>query len=71
MRWHSADECEAMLGFLPSLADDPLGVATAIRSQPGVPACTVDVPGTDAFLDYIVIDQYMTVAILRVIDVVL
>jgi hypothetical protein len=58
-----------MLAFLPLLAEDPLGVSTAVRMQPGVPACTVDVPGTNAFLDYLIVDQYMTVAILRVTDI--
>ena len=58
-----------MLDFLPRLAADPLGVSTAIRKDPGVPACTVDVPGTDSFLDYLIVDQYKTVLILRITDV--
>ena len=69
MRTHSSEECEAMLTFLPRLAADPLGVSTAIRRQPGVPACTVDVPNTNAFLDYMVVDQYMTVLILSASDI--
>lgn len=57
---------EAMFDWLPHLAGDPQGVASAQRSGPGLPAYTAKVPGTDAFVDYTVIEQYKTVMILRV-----
>jgi len=59
----------AMLRWLPALAADPEGVASAVLRRPGVAAYTAAVPGTDAFVDYLVIDQYETVLILRVTTV--
>lgn len=55
-----------MLVWLPELAADPAGVATATSFRPGVPAYVAEVPGTDAFVDYTVIEQYQTVLILKV-----
>lgn len=68
MRGASAEECEAMLAWLPRLATDPEGAATATRKRPGVPAYTAAVPGTIAFVDYTVVEQYATILILRVSD---
>ena len=61
-------EREAMLAWLPRLAESPSGVATAALPRPGVPAFTASVPGTDAWVDYIVVDQYQTIMILGVSD---
>jgi len=62
-----SDEVEAMLAWLPQLADDPANSARAFqRDRPGVPAYTAMVPGTNAFVDYTVIEQYNTVMILGV-----
>lgn len=60
-----ADEIIAMLNWLPRLAANPHDSARAVRrDRPGVPAFTAMVPGTTAFVDYIVVDQYHTVMIL-------
>ena len=64
----SIEACEAMLDWLPRLAADPHGVATAVRKRAGVPAYTAAVPGTIAFVDYTVVEQYATVMILDVSD---
>lgn len=62
----STEAREAMLEWLPKLAADPAGVAVATSFRPGVPAYVAEVPGTDAFVDYTVIDQYKTILILAV-----
>lgn len=67
MMSRSSDEVEAMLAWLPRLAADPEESARAVRhDQPGVPAFTAMVPGTNAFVDYVVVKQYQTVMILGV-----
>ena len=67
MRTRPADEVEAMFAWLPQLAAEPEQTARAVRKErPGVPAFTAMVPGTNAFVDYIVVDQYKTVMILGV-----
>lgn len=63
----SMEAREAMLAWLQELARDPGGVAMFRRDRPGVPAYVAEVPGTDAFVDYTVIDQYCTVVILDVV----
>ena len=56
-----------MLAWLPKLAADPEGVASArMPDRPGVPGFTAMVDGTNAFVDYTVVDQYRTVMILGV-----
>jgi hypothetical protein len=63
------DAFQAMLDWLPELAADPMNVATAFRTdQPGVPAFTAMVPGTAAFVDYLVVEQYSTVVIVGCSD---
>jgi hypothetical protein len=62
------DACQAMLDWLPQLAESPHAVATAVRQRRGVPAYTAAVPGTTAFVDYTVVDQYETVMIIDVVD---
>lgn len=57
---------EAMLDWLPRLAADPSGVSVVQAVRPGVPAFVAEVPGTGAFVDYTVIEQYQTVLILGV-----
>jgi hypothetical protein len=67
MRTRPSDEVEAMLDWLPKLADNPEDMARAHKiALPGVPAFTAMVPGTNAFVDYIVVEQYKTVMILGV-----
>jgi hypothetical protein len=67
MRTRPGDEIEAMFAWLPRLASDPEDSARAIRrNRPGVPAYTAMVPGTNAFVDYTVVEQYKTVMILGV-----
>lgn len=66
MRSEAPPQCELMLEWLERLALDPRQVATATLNRRGVPAFTAAVPGTDAFVDYIVVEQYHTVMILRV-----
>lgn len=56
----------AMREWLPLLAEDPVGVSTARRERPGVPVYVAAVPGTYAFVDYSVVEQYNTVLILHV-----
>ena len=58
-----------MLSWLPILAGSPEGVASARLRREGVPAYTAAVPGTDAFVDYVVVAQYRTVLILAVDNV--
>jgi hypothetical protein len=62
----SPEDQKALLDWLPKLAADPAGVATAVLQRRGVPAYTAAVPGTDAFVDYVVVDQYKTVLIIGV-----
>ena len=52
-----------MLEWLPRLADDPLAVATARKHDSPVPVCVAQVPGTDTFVDYLVVDQFRTILI--------
>jgi hypothetical protein len=60
----------AMLDWLPTLAKEPRESCTAMRDRsPGLPLFTAAVPGTSAFVDYVVIDQFRTVVILAVVDV--
>ena len=67
MRERASDEVQAMFDWLPKLAADPEHVARAVkRNRPGVPAYTAMVPGTNAFVDYTVVEQYHTVMILGV-----
>lgn len=54
---------QLVLDWLPGLAADPAGVATATRARPGVPAYVARVPGTRTFVDYAVVEQYRTVLI--------
>lgn len=63
----SSELREALLGWLPKLAEDPAGVAFATGRRPGVPAYVAVVPATQIFVDYTVIDQYRTVLILNVV----
>ena len=57
---------EAMLAWLPKLAESPETVASARLPRAGVPAYTAAVPGTEAFVDYVVVEQYKTVLIIGV-----
>lgn len=67
MKTRPSDEVAAMFAWLPQLAADPENSARAVRrNQPGVPAFTAMVPGTNAFVDYTVIEQFQTVMILGV-----
>lgn len=66
---HSPDEQEAMLAWLPRLAAAPESEYDARLPRLGVPAYTARVPGTDAYVDYVVVEQYKTVLILGVEDV--
>lgn len=59
----------AMLSFLERLGSDPVECATAFRQRPGIPVCVAAVPGTSVLLDYTIVEQYMTVMILRLYDV--
>lgn len=62
-------ECrQAMLDWLPRLAADPAGVATAERPREGIPVFVAAVPHTYAFVDYSVVEQFKTVLILRVVN---
>ena len=54
-----------MLAWLPKLAAGPVDVAFA-KLPRRVPAYVASVPGTDAFVDYTVIEQYRTVVIFAV-----
>ena len=60
------DDLEAVLTWLPELARQPREVAAARRLRPGVPAYVARIPGTEAFVDYTVVEQYRTVLILGV-----
>lgn len=67
MEHRPADEVEAMLAWLPRLASTPEEMARAHKlNRPGVPAFTAMVPGTNAFVDYVVVAQFRTVLILGV-----
>lgn len=62
----SPEAWEAMLKWLPRLAEDPEEVALAVKTRPGVPAYIAAVPGSDAFVAYTVIEQYKVVMIFSV-----
>jgi hypothetical protein len=67
MKTRPRDEVEAMFDWLPKLAENPEAMARARQiNRPGVPAFTAMVPGTNAFVDYVVVEQYKTVLILGV-----
>jgi hypothetical protein len=57
----------AMLEWLPKLCADPWEASTMHRG-PSPSVFVAAVPGTNAFVDYLVSDQYKTVLILAVID---
>lgn len=64
------EEFEAMLAWLPHLVVDPHQSARAVRNGArGVAAYTAMVPGTTAFVDYLVVEQYRTVLIKAVTNV--
>lgn len=60
------DDLEAVLAWLPELARQPHELAAARRLRPGVPAYVARIPGTEAFVDYTVVEEYRTVLILSV-----
>lgn len=67
MQTRPSDEVEAMFAWLPQLAENPEGTSRARQlDRRGVPAFTAMVPGTNAFVDYIVVEQFQTVLILGV-----
>ncbi len=70
LRWlgegEPVEQQEAMLAWLPQLSIAPERVANARLRRAGVPAYTARVPGTDAFVDYVVVEQFKTVLILGV-----
>lgn len=58
-----------MLEWLPTLAADPVGVSVVRKDRAGVPGYVAEVPGTSAFVDYIVVEQFRTILIHNVVDV--
>lgn len=65
----SREDQDAFLDWLPTLATDPEGVCLIRKKRPGVPAYVAEVPGTEVFVDYTVVEQYKTVAIIFLVDV--
>lgn len=60
----SPDARKAMFDWVPLLSINPIGAATAQRLDRRLPIYVAQVPGTDAFVDYTVVEQYRTVRIL-------
>lgn len=60
------EQQEAMLAWLPQLSIAPEKVADARLRRSNLIAYTARVPGTDAFVDYVVVEQFKTVLILGV-----
>lgn len=59
----------AMLEWVAQMCEDPENVTCVPLNSAGVPRFAADVPGTTAFVDYIVVAQYRTVHIHRIDDV--
>lgn len=58
-----------MLEWLPRLAASPEEAASAHRHDTAMIGYTAQVPGTYAFVDYTIAEQFRTVLIIRVTDV--